>query len=392
MKKEYLYTRLGDAASFKEAKAGDLVSIQIMRTGKWNHPNYGPFQVTPNTLQQVVDNFKENVRGQDLPIDENHEPNHIALGRIRELELQDNNQKLFASIELTQLGAEKLGRGEYKYFSPEIVRKDTDNETGKPITNLLVGGAFTNRPYFKGMQALKYNEEVFDDDKDQEFYHFNEPTPMKKSKAILERLLASETMAQEDLDQIETVYSEENGEADPEVKGLYTQFNEKKANIAAKAKADADAVEAAKKAAPVEGKFTDPATGETVSFAEVVAMKDKLKTLEFAERKTKVTEEFSSFVFSETNKAGLVLDKSKDKMVNFAMTLDASQLVQFSDIMKGLTTEARTLFGETGDGGAGTAGDDRNAKVHAKALEIKETKQCSYSDAALEADKLIERD
>jgi phage I-like protein len=53
--------------------------------------------------------------------------------------LQEDNTKLFAKIELTQLGAEKLARGEYKYFSPEIIWQTTDDETGEPITNLLIG-------------------------------------------------------------------------------------------------------------------------------------------------------------------------------------------------------------------------------------------------------------
>jgi hypothetical protein len=68
-------------------------------------------------------------------------------------------EDLFAKLELTQKGADLLNEGAYRYFSPEIVFYKTDEETGKPITNMLVGGAFTNRPFFKSMQPLMASED-----------------------------------------------------------------------------------------------------------------------------------------------------------------------------------------------------------------------------------------
>lgn len=119
-------------------KAGDIVDIQIMRTGKWNHPAYGEFEVTADTLKQVKENFDNNLRGIKLAVDENHEPNHKALAWYTEL-YQVTENDLFAKLELTQKGADLLNEGAYKYFSPEIVFYKIDEETGKPITNMLVG-------------------------------------------------------------------------------------------------------------------------------------------------------------------------------------------------------------------------------------------------------------
>lgn len=129
-----------------------------MRTGKWNHPAYGEFEITPETLTQVKDNFTANLRGIKLAVDENHEPNHKALAWYTEL-YQVTEDDLFAKLELTQKGADLLNEGAYRYFSPEIVFYKTDEETGKPITNMLVGGAFTNRPFFKSMQPLMASED-----------------------------------------------------------------------------------------------------------------------------------------------------------------------------------------------------------------------------------------
>lgn len=119
-------------------KAGDIVDIQIMRTGKWNHPAYGEFEVTTTTLEEVKANFDNNLRGIKLAVDENHEPNHKALAWYIEL-YQVTTEDLFAKLELTQKGADLLNEGAYKYFSPEIVFYKIDEETGKPITNMLVG-------------------------------------------------------------------------------------------------------------------------------------------------------------------------------------------------------------------------------------------------------------
>lgn len=53
-------------SEFKEEtrtlKNGDIIDIQIMRTGKWKHPAYGDFEITEKTLKEVLQNFKENKR------------------------------------------------------------------------------------------------------------------------------------------------------------------------------------------------------------------------------------------------------------------------------------------------------------------------------------------
>lgn len=118
-------------------KAGDLVDIQVIRAGKRNHKLYGPFEVTPEMLAEMIANFDTNVRGVDIAVDENHDDDHKAMGRYRKL-YSPTPDSLRASIELTQHGADLLSKGMYKYFSAEIVRKDIDEENGKEIKNLLV--------------------------------------------------------------------------------------------------------------------------------------------------------------------------------------------------------------------------------------------------------------
>ncbi len=136
-----------------------MVDIQIMRAGEWDHTEYGKVTVDSTVLNEVVKNFKANVRGVDLAVDENHEPDHKALGRVRDVYKKGKDQ-LYATIELTRQGAEILTQGLYKYFSPEIYFTKIDEETGKIVKNLLVGGAFTNRPFFKNMEPMMASESV----------------------------------------------------------------------------------------------------------------------------------------------------------------------------------------------------------------------------------------
>ena len=88
-------------------------------------------------LAEMIANFDANVRGVEIAVDENHDENHKAMGRYRRL-YSPTPDSLWATIELTQHGADLLSKGMYKYFSAEIVRKDVDEETGKEIKNLLV--------------------------------------------------------------------------------------------------------------------------------------------------------------------------------------------------------------------------------------------------------------
>lgn len=148
---------LGEKKEFKE---GDTVEIEILRTGTWNHPVYGKFSVSKKGLSEMKKHFDENVRGVELAVDEDHDPQHKALAWYRELSIVNNGKTMKAKIELTQAGADHMNKGSYKYFSAEFATMYKDPESGKSYSNLLLGGAFTNRPFVKGMKPVQANEVV----------------------------------------------------------------------------------------------------------------------------------------------------------------------------------------------------------------------------------------
>lgn len=277
-----------------------------------------------------------------------------------------------------------------------------DDETGEPIKNLLIGGAFTNRPYFKGMQSLQATE-VSNSNEDTTFYFFDNFNPMDELKKLLQALLDKETLEDTDMSTAEAEYVAKDGKADAQCAEMFSSVVGKMdAQKAAKAQADADAqasADAEAKKDPAKDvqdqtfSFTDPKSGEKkyVSFAEYTAMQDKLEAYAFAEKQKTVSDKMSGLVFSEENKMSVVLPKSVDKMTAFAMTLSDQQFSQFCEIVKGFNTEAGKMFGE--DGGAGEGGDETTAttrveKVEAKAQELmKSNTSLKYREALLEANK-----
>ena len=193
-------------------KKGDVVTIQIFRVGKWEHPDYGTVEITKSTIQDVVEHFKDRKRGIELCVDENHEPDHKALGWYKEVYDEEDGKKCFAKIELTKKGADLLNDGAYKYFSPEICFSKVDEESGELMQNLLIGGAFTNRPFFKGMQPLLATEGAAADGRRAATaanspYFFSNNT-MHKLLLLMDKILADAKFTSAEKSELEVRYNE----------------------------------------------------------------------------------------------------------------------------------------------------------------------------------------
>lgn len=135
--------------------------VEIMRTGNWKHPEYGDLVITDNTLDNIIINFNDRVRGVDIAIDLEHGESSYkgeAAGWIKRLEKKDG--RLLAEIDWTKLGKEKLKDKIYQYFSPEFKFVYQDAETGKIHNNVLFGGSLTNRPFIKKMNPVMLSEDI----------------------------------------------------------------------------------------------------------------------------------------------------------------------------------------------------------------------------------------
>lgn len=139
--------------------------VEIMRTGQWEHPLYGPISIMESDLDGFIANFFANVRGIDIAVDQEHKPEAGAMGWFKKLwkiPRDDEGFSLQAEIQWTYQGEQLIRDGIYRYFSPEFTNEWKDPESGRIYKNVLFGGALTNRPFIKNMDPILLSEGVME--------------------------------------------------------------------------------------------------------------------------------------------------------------------------------------------------------------------------------------
>jgi phage I-like protein len=131
--------------------------IQVVPVGKWDHPAYGEMEITSAHIAEFAQNFKDKVR-LDIPINAGHDNGMgggelPAIGWFTDVEDRGVNG-LWAGVKWTDEGERLLKARAFKYFSPEFYQDYEDPETRKKYGHVLVGGALTNKPYFKELEPV----------------------------------------------------------------------------------------------------------------------------------------------------------------------------------------------------------------------------------------------
>jgi phage I-like protein len=154
----YRASYLVDLSGIEFDEAGTW--IQAMPLGSYEHPIHGTIDITPERVKQFAANVKAKVRGQDLDIDYDHKSKRDdASGWVKDADARTDGLWLF--VEWTKEGFQKLRDKAYKYFSPEFQDEWTNPANKQKYTDVLFGGALTNRPFLKGILPINLSE-VFD--------------------------------------------------------------------------------------------------------------------------------------------------------------------------------------------------------------------------------------
>jgi hypothetical protein len=294
---------------------------------------------------------------------------------------------LWAFVEWTEDGKKLLADGAFKYFSPEFYEEYRDPETGEKRNHVLVGGALTNRPYFKELEPVAASENaVFAFSEPAIMNQFSDPMDLKtilakKAEELSadEKAFVREHKAELDADQQSAFASVLNdapaGETD----------EEKAAREAKEAEDKAAADKAAADAAEAERQASEKSKGKviTMSEAEVNALKKAANdgAMAFAEvEKMKLEKAVEKMVFSETNKAGRILPKQKNAVADFMLSLSEKQRDQFTSIVNNLPKADASIFNEIGDGGAAAV----SAKGIAAEVKTAALAEVKASEGALE--------
>lgn len=367
-----------DLQKFSEGELPE--EIQVLPVGRWNHPAYGVLTITKEDVSEFKDNFEKGLRKQ-IPITEGHETfdEKPAVGWFKEL-MDRGGNGLYATVEWTKKGKTLLSEKQYKYFSPEFYSEYEDPETREVHTNVLVGGALTNKPYFKELDAVVLSEKILDTNK------------LKFNDMDLKELLAKKL---EDLSTEEKAFVVENkadlNEAELETFGsLFETKTEEETTEETKTeetKETEEEKEEEKTEEIVEEKVEaseykmDEKGNVVMSMAQVKALESKANSgFEASEKlkKADVQAQCDKLIFSETNKKGKILPKAGAKVFSFMLALSEEQRKTFSEIMDSI--QAKQIFGEKGKGSGaeGTA----FAEIEAKTKKLmSEDKGLKYADA-----------
>lgn len=358
--------------------------IHVVPVGEWDHPAYGLMKITSSDIKEFIRNFKDKVR-RDLPITAGHDNGMSggelpAIGWFKDL-IDRGIAGLYAVVEWTDQGKQLLSEGAFKYFSPEFYETYEDPETGKIFNHVLVGGALTNKPYFKELQAV---------------VSFSEPTIMSqfndnKNTMDINTIVAKKVEELSDEEKAFLVEHKEELSAEQKtafasVIGETSTEETEEEKTAREEKEKGDANEAAglnRDGSPKEVSASEKNKGMVmISAAEKSALEAKANqgAQAFAElEKMKLGEQVNKMVFSDTNKDGRFFSKQKDAVVAFMSELSSKQRDQFVNIVNNMP-KAEKIFGEKGDNGK-DVNADVFAEVDSKVKELQKTNaKLSYAD------------
>lgn len=149
--------------------------VTVTRTGNFSDPRYGDFKITPTHLQEMVDNFKKRVLGQDVFLDVAHRPSDGAAAKF--LKLSVENGRLRGLVEWTPFGVDAVKTRGFAYLSAEYHENWKDNEQGATHGCVLLGAGLTTRPVIKQLEPVLLS---LDDDASEGVRYAIAPTLIKE--------------------------------------------------------------------------------------------------------------------------------------------------------------------------------------------------------------------
>ena len=357
--------------------------IQILKPGKWDHPIYGMVEINDKTQDEFIKNFKKDLRAHSstigLPIDEEHRSSAGAVGWIKKLKNR-GSEGLFAIVEWNIKGQQLIKDAIYRFFSPEFYFAYEDPESRKTYNNVLVGGALTNRPYFKKLEPVVLSEHdlITNDEKDMQLNEL-----IKKSLADLDNDEKSfitshfSELSEDDKAKFtELKPAETFKEGDVCTMGDGSKGKMKMVNDKMVCMAEAPAKKANEMSETEIKDLQDKANQGVQAMAEV--------------KKMKLTEKVNELIYNETNKdKGRLPATLKEKVVAFAASLSEDQEAKFFEIVDGLPTAK--LFGELGSSNAGDNNATAPTGVDQSSFELdKKAKELQASNKELTYEKALE--
>lgn len=132
----------------------------LPKPGEYKHPRYGEINITRARNEHFVQNFKDGVYQDKLPLDAEHETKLSgAVGWITDMRTNEDGSA-DARVDWTDRGTALIEADRFKYVSPEWYDEWQDPATEQTYKDVAIGGALTTRPFFKedSLRPLIANE------------------------------------------------------------------------------------------------------------------------------------------------------------------------------------------------------------------------------------------
>lgn len=296
-------------------KEGEHTSeVEVLRTGVIRDRNW---TITNSMLKEYVKNFKDNVYGTEIQVNLEHNRGSEAAGWVKDLYMEGKG--LYATVEWTELGVDKITKKLFKFVSAELALEYPHHETGDLIQNVFIGLALTNTPALKGQDALSLSEvqETNSNSMLRKYLGLLKARAFvsKEEKETMRAMLAEQDASEQEEVKTDVADVEAKPEVAPETeeqKAAREAAEKEAADAAAKAEADRIAAEEAARAA--EQNLSEEQK-------EVLSLKEKVAKLEEKELRSNLEKTVAAFMLSEKNKKGFLEANSKSKLINFLTAL-----------------------------------------------------------------------
>lgn len=140
---------------------------EIARTGAFKGHVSGPFEITPQTLNDIVRNFKA-TENKSIICDFEHfaestDPSIAVTGAPAQgwiTDLRIEGDRLLGLIEWLEPARTYIREGKYKFVSPAIRFGSRDRVTGQPIGARLSSLALVGQPFLDGLRPVAAKDQV----------------------------------------------------------------------------------------------------------------------------------------------------------------------------------------------------------------------------------------
>lgn len=308
--------------TLSEGEFDENKEYELITTAKQTDHRYGDFQYSKADLETMAKNFNENVVGTEIPVDLNHDENHMAYAwikpgsmKVKKSSKLDGHYSLYAQLhKYTPEGKDYISTGKFRYFSLQIqhqLAKFVDN-TKKVYKLVIRAMALTNMPVVKDMAPT-----------------LSEKTPLFSNHSTMEKT-PEQLLAEKDT--------------------ILAQKDQKLSEIEA----------------------------ENLRLSEKIAAQEK------AQRDITLAAQVDDLCLSEDRKVGFK-GGEKEKITEFVKTLSDDQAKAYFEIHKDIITSVdlnEDGSADEGDEGEGAGeNEDPNVEAEAKAQELSEKEKIPLKDA-----------